>query len=284
MTSACVLDAVVIADVEFDAEGFAAHGFDFSLEGVEATPRLRLVMTRSAPARARARPMYWPRPRLAPVTRATRPVRSKRLVHSRLQYHLHQIRFVIVEAVEPGGAFGKRRDGGDERGDFDDALRHQVDALRVFAVGGAGALEADLAGDDVLQRDFDVGREVADERDGAAFADGLDGGLRRGRNSRRFRRRYRRRGRRSFRGRRRGTSTFFGLRMSVAPMSLARSSLMSSTSTAMMRVQPAALAACRVTEPIMPTPTMTAVSPSLMGVMETAWTPMETASMSAACS
>src|SRR5205814_10467661 len=35
-------------------------------------------MTRSAPAFARARAKFWPRPRLAPVTMATRPVRSKR--------------------------------------------------------------------------------------------------------------------------------------------------------------------------------------------------------------
>src|SRR5258707_14325807 len=41
--------------------------------------RLRLVTTRSAPAFASARAKYWPRPRLAPVTMATRPVRSKRL-------------------------------------------------------------------------------------------------------------------------------------------------------------------------------------------------------------
>src|SRR2546429_9256662 len=40
---------------------------------------LRLVRTRSAPAFASARAKYWPRPRLAPVTMATRPVRSKRL-------------------------------------------------------------------------------------------------------------------------------------------------------------------------------------------------------------
>ena len=36
----------------------------------------RLVITRSAPARASARPKYWPSPRLVPVTMATLPVRS----------------------------------------------------------------------------------------------------------------------------------------------------------------------------------------------------------------
>ena len=38
----------------------------------------RLVSTRSAPAFARARAMYWPRPRLVPVTIATRPPRSNK--------------------------------------------------------------------------------------------------------------------------------------------------------------------------------------------------------------
>ena len=39
---------------------------------------LRAVMIRSAPARASARPKYCPSPRLAPVTSATLPVRSKK--------------------------------------------------------------------------------------------------------------------------------------------------------------------------------------------------------------
>src|ERR1043166_693727 len=42
-----------------------------------SVPESRLVMMRSAPARARARAKVWPRPRLAPVTRAILPVREK---------------------------------------------------------------------------------------------------------------------------------------------------------------------------------------------------------------
>src|SRR5437667_80400 len=94
---------------------------------------------------------------------------------------------MVVESVEPRRAVGERRHRRDKGRDLDDAARHHVDALRIFAVRRAGAL-------------------------------------------------------------------------------------------------PAALAACRVTSPIMPTPMTTAASPSLIGVMETAWTPMETASMRAACS
>lgn len=89
----------------------------------------------------------------------------------------HQAGFAAVEALEPCGAFAERSDGGDERIDFDGAGLHEGDALGVFAGRGAGAEEAKLAGDDGLQRDFDARGEVADERDCASAADGLDGCL-----------------------------------------------------------------------------------------------------------
>lgn len=76
-----ILDTVVVPDIE------------------------RLVMAISAPARARARAKYCPRPRLVPVTSATRPDKSNRgsiMVESlRLKYDLQQSRFASVEATEP---------------------------------------------------------------------------------------------------------------------------------------------------------------------------------------
>src|SRR5512135_3301129 len=76
---------------------------------------LRLVITRSAPARASARPKYCPSPRLVPVTMATLPVRSNVLsliflssflhvitLHpSRPQHHLQQPRLLAIEPVKP---------------------------------------------------------------------------------------------------------------------------------------------------------------------------------------
>ena len=79
-----------------------------------------------------------------------------------------------MKAVEPCGAVFERRDLRDERLHFDGAGREKFDGLRVFAGGGAGALQANLAADYFLQMDFYFGGEVADERDGAAFADGVD--------------------------------------------------------------------------------------------------------------
>jgi hypothetical protein len=80
----------------------------------------------------------------------------------RAQDYFHQARFVAVETVEPGGAFLKGGDGADQRVHFDGAAGHQVDTGGVFAVGGAGALETDLAGDYRLQREIDIGGDVAD--------------------------------------------------------------------------------------------------------------------------
>src|SRR5271169_4800959 len=70
----------------------------------------------------------------------------------RSQDHFHQIRFVAVQPVEPGWPFFQRRDGRDQRPHLDGAGGEQGDAGRVLAVGGAGALEADLASDHRLQR------------------------------------------------------------------------------------------------------------------------------------
>src|SRR4029077_9412942 len=51
---------------------------------------------------------------------------------------------------------------------------HPLDGLRIFAGGGAGALQADLARDDFLEREGYVGGDVADEDDGAALASCVD--------------------------------------------------------------------------------------------------------------
>ena len=50
----------------------------------------------------------------------------------------------------------------------------------------------------------------------------------------------------------------------------------------MIWAKPAILAACRVSKPIIPVPTTTAVSPGAQGVRRTACTPTETASIMAA--
>ena len=79
-----------------------------------------------------------------------------------------------VEAFEPGGSFGEGRDGGDEGVDADFSGGHEVHGFGVLAGGGAGALQADLAGDDFLEGEGDLGGDVADEGDGSAFADAVD--------------------------------------------------------------------------------------------------------------
>ena len=66
---------VAVAHIEFERHGAAAERFDFGFETAQRID-VRLVRIRSAPALASARAKYWPRPRLAPVTRATWPVRS----------------------------------------------------------------------------------------------------------------------------------------------------------------------------------------------------------------
>src|SRR5205085_11679056 len=73
-------------------------------------------------------------------------------------------------------AFFEWGDGGDERCDLNLAAADELDGLRVLAGRGGAALKADLARDDLLQRDGDFGRDVADQRDGAAFADRVDAG------------------------------------------------------------------------------------------------------------
>ena len=85
-------------------------------------------MTRSAPAAARTRAKCCPRPRLAPVTIATRPERSNGLAM--------EVPFTVWDGARPSSgrvrgrrvartmsALGKRSDGADERGDTDLAVR-----------------------------------------------------------------------------------------------------------------------------------------------------------------
>ena len=53
-------------------------------------------------------------------------------------------------------------------------LNKKFDGAVIFSRRGAGTLQADLARDNFLQRKIDVGRDVADEDDGAAFARCID--------------------------------------------------------------------------------------------------------------
>ncbi len=61
--------------------------------------------------------------------------------------------------------------------DADGAAGDEGHGLGVLAAGGAGALELNLAVDDLLEGDGDFGGDVADEDDGGSFADGVDGGV-----------------------------------------------------------------------------------------------------------
>src|SRR5437763_6353489 len=91
----------------------------------------RLVITKSAPAFARARAMCCPRPRLVPVTIATCPLRSKSPLVMDVsscvgsEDHLHQIWLAGVESLEPARPILKWGNGGDEWLDLDFSARYQ---------------------------------------------------------------------------------------------------------------------------------------------------------------
>src|SRR5207244_11569121 len=102
--------------------------------------RLRLVRTRSAPALARARARFWPRPRLVPVTIATRPVRSKSSFFMEMKSQnssgseddFHQVWLARVPPLKPLWPVIERDDGGDKRIYFDVADAEQVVCTSVF--------------------------------------------------------------------------------------------------------------------------------------------------------
>ena len=81
-----------------------------------------------------------------------------------------------MEALEPAWTFFERRDGGDKRLHLNFSGGHPFDGLGIFTGGGARALQAYLPGDDFLQGQIHVGRNVADKDDGSAFARGVNRG------------------------------------------------------------------------------------------------------------
>src|SRR5205085_7359320 len=85
----------------------------------------------------------------------------------RLQNDFHQVRFVPVQPLEPGGTFFQRRHGADQWVHLNRACRHQFDTGRVFPVGSARALDADLARDHELQGKIHIRRDIAYQRYGA---------------------------------------------------------------------------------------------------------------------
>lgn len=85
-----------------------------------------------------------------------------------------------MQLLKPCGSLLKRGDGGDDFVHLDLLRREQLDAARDLAGGGAGTLQAELAGDDNLKREFGLRRKITDERDGAAFAHRVDRGKDRG--------------------------------------------------------------------------------------------------------
>jgi uncharacterized oxidoreductase len=81
-----------------------------------------------------------------------------------------------VQAFEPRGTVIERCYGGDQRFYLDRTRSQQLNRFRIFARGGAGALQANLTADDFLERKGDLRRDVADQRDSAAFANAVDRG------------------------------------------------------------------------------------------------------------
>lgn len=75
--------------------------------------------------------------------------------------NFHEAGLGVVESVEPRGAFFEGCDLSDEGFDFDGAARHEIDALGVFTVAAAASVDFDFAGDDLLQRQIDIWRDVA---------------------------------------------------------------------------------------------------------------------------
>ena len=175
-----------------------------------------------------------------------------------------------VEAVEPGGGVFERGVCADQVIDADFAAGHQVDTLGVFAGRGTGALQPDLPGDHLLQRQVDLGAEVADQGNGATLADSGDRGLDRRGHSHGFEHCV---GAASA-----GAGAYFGGRVAGSGVqdrvgaggARATASLASSTSTPITVAKPAAFAAWMVSWPIMPQPTTTAVSSGAIGVRLTA--------------
>jgi hypothetical protein len=93
---------------------------------------------------------------------------------SRSENHFQQARFAGVKAVKPYGAVFQWNDLRNQRFYVDGARREKFDRLRIFTGGSAGALQTNLTAHYLLQMDFDFGGEITHERDGAAFADGVD--------------------------------------------------------------------------------------------------------------
>lgn len=136
-------------------------------------------MAISAPALARARAKYCPRPRLVPVTSATRPDKSNRgsiMEESlRLKYDLQQSRFASVEATEPRRPLVERSHCGKKWFNADRTARDERDARRILAGRRARPLQANLTRHNGLEIYFYSGCDVPYQRDHAAFAHSFDG-------------------------------------------------------------------------------------------------------------
>ena len=68
-----------------------------------------------------------------------------------------QSRFIVAEAVEPGGAIRQRCNGAQERGYLNGAPGDALQAGRVFTTGGTGTQQGEFARDDGLERQFHRG-------------------------------------------------------------------------------------------------------------------------------
>src|SRR6185312_11186221 len=137
-------------------------------------------MATSTPARASARAKCFPRPRLAPVTRAVFPVRSKGFItrsvsgkkSSGLKNYLHVLGAAFAaETLKPVGALGQRSDCADHRFDPNDAARNQIEAERILTGRRATAVQRDFPGDDRLEGKIDLGGEIAHQHGGSPAAE-----------------------------------------------------------------------------------------------------------------
>src|ERR1044071_3269090 len=141
----------------------------------------RLVITRSAPARAHARANVWPKPRLTPVTIATLPTRlnigwlegsvsTNHLGGSRFQDHFQKARFFPVKPIKPSHAFSQGRDGSDEVRRLENAARQQIQTLLILTTRSTRTKDIQFSCDRGLQWKLDNRRHISYKRYRTAFA------------------------------------------------------------------------------------------------------------------
>ena len=270
---------VVIAHIELERKGLAAHRFDLSHECREifalaagddeigARPRQGApeILAKSA-ARAGDESGLPAQVEEVLAHEASSPTE----LIGRSQHDLHQVGLAAMQAFEPCGPSSSGATAV-----MSGLTRIAPVRISSMASGyspdeAARALQPDLPADHLLQRQLNFGRDVADQRHRPALADAVDRSRRPFRRGRQPRRRHRRRCRRVSRSTSASIAAPDASMVSSAPISRASFSRVASISATKTREQPAARAACRVSRPIMPAPITSAVSPPLSSADRTA--------------